>query len=219
MRRGLHAWKWLAYLALAFVMAGCAREDGSRIIGHWRAERFEMMSLKVPIGPELTISRDTLVAGAEVAVPIAAISQDGSEITLDLPMSFGLTFNLVEDDRMYVDLPLVDRIYYRRVPQGTQPVLAPVAAAAPVPEPAPVVALKTAPVVANAAPISFPVSSVYANALEAVRHGDHDMAVRLLHRAFEEGGVRPAEVQAAPEWLALRDDVRFQVLVARYEGK
>lgn len=204
-------------LALALLTAGCAREDGSKIIGQWRAERFQVMSLKVPIGPELSISRDTLKAGEEIAVPIGGISQAGSEITLDLPMSFGLTFHLEGDDRMYVDLPFVERIYYQRVPALAMAQAAPVVAAAPV-----AVAHRPAPVVTPvAAPAPDPVpapaaASVYASALGAARSGDHDAAVRLLHRAFEEKEVRPAEVQGAPEWVALRDDVRFQVLVARY---
>lgn len=207
--------KAFVWIALALLMTGCAREDGSKIIGQWRAERFQVMSLKVPIGPELTISRDMIRAGADVAVPIDAISQDGSEITLDLPLYFGLTFNLVDDDRMYVDLPLIERIYYRRV---SVPV-APIVAAAPhhsAPAPAPVPAPKPVAVPVPD-PVSAPVAaSVYSSALAAARSGDHDSAVRLLHRAFEEEGIRSADVQGASEWSALRDDVRFQVLVARY---
>lgn len=211
-------------LSLALLTTGCGREDGSKIIGQWRAERFQVMSLKVPIGPELTISRDMLKAGAEVAVPIGGISQDGSEITLDLPLYFGLTFNLVDDDRMYLDLPLVERIYYRRVPAQAQmqPAVT-VTSTAVAHRPAPVPALAPAPMtapapVALAVPVPV-VASIYSSALAAARSGDHDAAVRLLHRAFEGEGIRSADVRAAPEWSALHDDVRFQALVARYSDQ
>ncbi|MGI4842313.1 MAG: TPR end-of-group domain-containing protein [Janthinobacterium lividum] len=213
MRCALLPWTRLLLAGLVLATAGCAREDGSKIIGHWRAERFQVMSLKLPIGPELTISRDTLKAGSELTVPIEAITQDGDEITLDMPMHVGLSFQFVDDDRMYVDVPFIDRIYYRRVdrPAGL--------AARPAQPPAPASAPQTdvaeqAPA-AGAAP-AFSQPDSYALALDAARRGDQDTAVRMLHRAFQEGSARAAEVQSRSEFDGLRDDVRFQALLARH---
>ncbi|WP_369090737.1 hypothetical protein [Massilia sp. X63] len=202
---------------LVLVTAGCAREDGGKIIGRWRAERFEVMSLRLPIGPELTISRDKLVAGSELAVPIDAIEQDGDAITLNLPMHVGLSFQFVDDNRMYVDLPLVDRIYYRRVDGPAAQ-----AAALPVHPSVPGPAAQAHP--ARQAPAASAVPAVtqadsYAVALDAARRGDDDTAVRMLHRAFQDGSARISEVHSRAEFDGLRDDVRFHALLARYSGQ
>lgn len=204
----------LLLAGLVLANAGCAREDGSKIIGHWRAERFQVMSLKLPIGPELTISRDTLVAGTELKVPIEAITQDGDEITLDMPMHVGLSFKFMDNDRMYVDLPFIDRIYYRRV-DGAR-IQAEALSAQPT---APVNVPQASPMrqasVTDAAPAATPTDS-YAIALDAARRGDHDTAVRMLHHAFQDGSVRVTEVQSSSAFDGLRDDVRFQAPLARH---
>ena len=102
-------------IVLGLALAGCAKEDGSRIVGKWRAERFEMMSFKLPVGPELEITRNELSTGSEVSIPISAITQVGDNVTLETTGSIGLTFHFVEPDRMYFELPVVGRVYYRRV--------------------------------------------------------------------------------------------------------
>lgn len=209
----------LLALALAGTLPGCAREDGSRLLGHWRAERFELMGLKLPIGPELNITRDQLSgAGGELALPIAGITQDDDEVTVDTEANIGLTFYFVEPDRMYVKLPLVERIYYRRV-----------AAQAAAPQPAPVEppraqarASTAAPQPRVAAPAPLPAPAVpgeraYGHALAALEAGDDDSALRYLHQAFEDGFKGAARVANAPEFGRLRGDIRFQVLLARYQ--
>lgn len=213
MRCALLPWTRLLLAGLVLAIAGCAREDGSKIIGHWRAERFQVMSLKLPIGPELTISRDTLKAGSELTVPIEAITQDGDEITLDMPMHVGLSFQFVDDDRMYVDVPFIDRIYYRRVDRSAGAAARP--AQPPAPASAPQSDVATQAPADGAAPAFSPPDS-YAIALEAARRGDQDTAVRMLHRAFQEGSARAVEVQSRSEFDGLREDVRFQALLARH---
>ena len=213
-----------AALAMALVLAiqGCAKQDGSRILGHWRAERLAVMSLKLPVGPELHITRDRLAsADNEIALPIATITQDGDEVTLETA-PVGLSFHFVEPDRMYVELPFVGKIYYRRVAdtppeaaaQGPAPaaqasVPAPAAPAAPVrpvAEPAPV------------APTAAPGEQYYHQALASARQGDDDGALRHLHRAFGAGFSGAGRVAASPEFAHLRTDVRLQVLLSRYAG-
>jgi hypothetical protein len=216
----------LLALVLACTMQGCAREDGSRLLGHWRAERFEVMGLKLPIGPALHITRDKLASdGGELMLPIAGITEDDDEVTVDTEANIGLTFYFVEPDRMYVKLPFVERIYYRRVSaQADLPAAHTPAAAstsplpaeraqghAPVALPAPAVA---APV--PLAPPAAPGALAYGQALAAVRAGDDDRALRDLHEAFEQGFTGAAQVADAPQFARLRGDVRFQVLLARY---
>lgn len=196
----------LLALVLACTMQGCARGDGSRLLGHWRAERFEVMGLKLPIGPELRITRDKLAGGGgELMLPIAGITEDDDEVTVDTEANIGLTFYFVEPDRMYVKLPLVERIYYRRVSAQADLPAAPASAAA----------SQVVPPVPQALPAA-PGALAYSQALAAVSAGDDDRALRDLHQAFEQGFTGAAQIAEAPQFARLRGDVRFQVLLARY---
>jgi hypothetical protein len=211
-------------MALALAVQGCAREDGSRILGHWRAERFAVMSLKLPVGPELHITRDRLAsADNALALPISAITQDDDEVTLETAGAIGLSFHFVEPDRMYVELPFVGKIYYRRVadtpPEAVAQGSAP-AAQASVPAPAaPAAPVRPVAETAPAAPAAAPGEQYYHQALASAREGDDDGALRHLHRAFGAGFSGAGRVAVSPEFAHLRTDVRFQVLLSRYNGE
>jgi hypothetical protein len=212
-------------IALALAMQGCAREDGSRILGHWRAERVAFMALKLPLGPELHITRDRLAsADGELALAITAITQEDDEVTLDTQANIGLTFHFVEPDRMYVELPLLDKIYYRRIVDNTpKPVAQRVAAPGrPASVPASTVPAAPARPVAEPAPASSAAGlgeQYYDQALVSARQGDDDSALHQLHRAFGAGFTGAERVAATPEFAHLRTDVRFQVLLSRYAGR
>lgn len=214
-------------MTMALLLQGCAKQDGSRIIGHWRAERFELMGLKLPLGPELEITRTMLATGeAGVQVPLIGLSEDDDEVTLETEANIGLSFHFVEADRMYVEVPFFDRIYYRRVAAAPAHGAPGPAAVAPPPAapPAPVAAAAAPPPVAKAAP-SLPAadapaswSAAYEAARAAARDGDDDAAVRQLYQAYSDGWRDGAHAVAAPEFARLRDDVRFQVLLVRLKG-
>lgn len=216
-------------VALALLVQGCAKEDGSRIFGHWRAERFEVAGLKLPVGPELHIAPHMLSsAGGDLQLPITGMSEEDDEVTLDTEASIGITFHFVESDRMYVELPFMDRIYYRRVPAGAASVAAPaparagaVAVAAPAAQVTPAVPQAAAPAALPASEtpdLSAPGVAAYDAALSAARAGDDDQAVRHLYQAYHDGLRDSARIASAPEFGRLRSDVRFQVLLARFKG-
>jgi len=220
MRRRLLVRKALLGI-LALMLSACAREDGSRILGTWRAERMEVMSFKLPVGPELRIGRDELRTGDDIRLPIAAITQDGDEVTLDTESMIGMTFYFVDADRMYLDLPLIGHIYYRRVDEslagGTvndsatarQPAPAAVRQA----DPPPQVSAVPPPVRDTVAPAY---SEDYRQALALLRERDRDGAVRSLNRAFGNGFRDTGLLARTPEFDVLKDDVRYQALLARY---
>ena len=111
--------RYLLQLALFFSfilgLSGCAKEDGSKILGHWRAERVKLMSLNIPIGPEFVITKDELVAlETDLHIPIKSISQNGNEVVLNVPVGLGLSFYFDGPDRMYFDVPFAGKIYYQR---------------------------------------------------------------------------------------------------------
>lgn len=221
-------------VVLGLALAGCAKEDGSRIVGRWHAERFEVMSLKLPVGPKLEITRKELSTGSEVRIPIAAITQDGDEVTLETDGAIGLTFVFVESDRMYFELPVVGRIYYRRINPSAVAVAAsaianddvgrkmvivpptlvaaPRAQAAQPPLPEPVEAIG-----ARQLAVQEPAfAKDYAQALALARQGDRDGAIRCLFDAFIHGFRDVALLAATPEFDILASDVRYQALLARY---
>jgi hypothetical protein len=208
-------------IVIGLALAGCAKEDGSRIVGKWRAERFEVMSLKLPVGPELEITPHELSTASDVRVPISAITQDGEAVTLETEL-IGLTFNFVEPDRMYIALPIIGRIYYRRVnvvpaavavPPSPVPVSRAQRAPLPLPEP------QAAALAGQSADEEPPYAKDYAQALALVRQGDHDGAVRCLHDAFKHGFRDVAQLAATAEFDSLKPDVRYQALLARYSIK
>jgi hypothetical protein len=214
-------------IALGLLLSGCAKEGQRSIVGKWRAERFEVMSLKLPIGPELDISSASVRTGSDITIPISEIKQDGNEVTLETDL-IGLTFYFVDDDRMYVHLPVIGQIYYQRVGDqarsGSAPAPVPAqrrASIAPVANPEPALPPqygKTQQV--QQAPDAEPAYyQPYEHARTLVRQGDYDGAVRSLHAAFSQGFRDTARLDQTPEFDVLKGDVRYQALVVRYGGQ
>ncbi|QEZ44883.1 hypothetical protein [Cupriavidus oxalaticus] len=104
-----------AILAAAVLLA-CGKSDGNRILGHWRAERFASQGISVPMGPEFEITPHAVRSpDGEIEIPISAITAKGDQVTLEGPLSIGLSFHFEEADRISLDLPFVGKLYYRRV--------------------------------------------------------------------------------------------------------
>jgi hypothetical protein len=214
-------------IVLGLVLAGCAKEDGSGIIGKWRAERVDVMSLKLPLGPEFEITPTKVAMGDDISIPIASITQHGNEVTLDTDSLIGMTFYLVEPDRMYLELPLVGRIYYQRMKgQAIATVTsAPAKAAPPVPAPAVTSAPPAPPQPAAveqqaAAGVNEPgYAQDYAQARSLVKQRDLDGAVRSLNDAFKHGFRDIAQLNNTREFGVLKEDVRYQALIERYAGQ
>jgi len=220
----------LVAMTMALLLQGCAKEDGSRIIGHWRAERFELMGLKLPLGPELEIT-PTMLAVSETGVrlPLTGLSEDDDEVTLETDANIGLSFRFVEADRMYVEVPFIDRIYYRRLAGNlADAATAPEAVAVPKPtaaavDPATLAGIAPQRSVAKAAalqpsPLLAAWSAAYDAARSAARDGDDDAAVRHLYQAYHDGWRDSAIAARTPEFARLQADVRFQALLARLNG-
>jgi hypothetical protein len=224
----------LAHIVLLVVagtaMGGCAREDGSAILGKWRAERLEVMSLKLPVSPELDITRNNVAAGNGINIPVAAITQKGNEVTLDTDSMIGMTFFFEGTDRMYLKVPVMGKIYYRRVaapPPAPVAMVAPIAAApaaavpvvptppAAVPPPVPIAVSGIEPVVGPAVVLA-PYDADLAQARALVRQGDINGGVRSLRNAFQHGFRDVALLRHTPEFAVLNDDVRYQALLVRY---
>ena len=136
-------------LLLATLLTACGRDDGQRILGHWRADRLQVQSVSLPMGPEFVVTpRELMSAEGDIRIPISSIEAEGEVVTLGAPFGIGLSFYFESADRIYFDMPLAGRVYFQRVADAVQPAranpapapqaLAPLAAPAPAPTPAPV---------------------------------------------------------------------------------
>jgi predicted secreted protein len=103
-------------LLLVIGLATCAKPDGSRILGHWRAEQLQIQSIGVPMGPDFVLNRHELTAvEGDLHIPITSLTEAGDTVTVEAPFGISLSFTFESADRMYFDLPLVGRIHYRRI--------------------------------------------------------------------------------------------------------
>lgn len=136
-------------LLLATLLTACGRDDGQRILGHWRADRLQVQSVSLPMGPEFVVTpRELMSAEGDIRIPISSIEAEGEVVTLGAPFGIGLSFYFESADRIYFDMPLAGRVYFQRVADAVQPAranpapapqalapLAPPAPAAPAPKP------------------------------------------------------------------------------------
>lgn len=103
-------------LVFALGLSSCSKVDGTRIFGHWHADRFKLQGLYIPIGPDIVITEHELhVLETDIHVPIESISEKGNEVVVNLPASLGLSFYFEDANRMFFDVPLAGKIYYQRV--------------------------------------------------------------------------------------------------------
>ncbi|HRF11923.1 MAG TPA: hypothetical protein PLR37_07295 [Candidatus Accumulibacter phosphatis] len=263
----------VALLACAIALASCSEEvgDGAKIQGHWRAERFKLQSLNLPIGPELVFTAHELhVLGADVQVPIFSFSEKGNEVVVEVPVGpagVGLSFYFEGQDRMYFDVPLGGKIYYQRLSDTRQiatPGHAQEAKAATViasatkafaadfqveREPTPPRQTVGIPI-STAAPDLVPLDLVrqaqvkmdgnnlseaealllqakaldgehpmvdYHLAILRTRQADGDAGIRHLNDAFRHGFRAFTLLDANPDFVVLKSDVRYEALISRYK--
>jgi hypothetical protein len=213
----------LAVLGAGLLMA-CGKPDGERIFGHWRAERLQLQGLSVPMGPEFVVSRTELRSmDGEVRIPIASVTADGDAVTLDMPLGLGLQFQFDGADRVAFDMPLVGKIYYRRVSDVVQvaqppvplPVVVPPVVAAPPVTPTVAHTPRTPSSAIELPPRDDPMRD-YNLCIARVRQGDTDGAVRSLRDAFQHGFRDFALLEGSPDLAPLKNDPRYIALVTRY---
>ncbi len=180
-------------LLLATLLTACGRDDGQRILGHWRADRLQVQSISLPMGPEFVVTpRELMSAEGDIRIPISSIEADGDVVTLGAPFGIGLSFYFEGADRIYFDVPLAGRVYFQRVADAVQPARANPApaplAAAPAARPAPAPAAPP-PAVATPTPAaSVPQPAAEAPArgastVDLIRQAEHKIAANALAEA------------------------------------
>ncbi len=105
------------FITLLLAVTACGqRTDPNTIEGHWVADNFRIQGIKLPIGPDLFISKDSLGFGTSLtSVQLNGIGANGSEVTLKTQYGLDIVFAFENNDRMYFTVPFSgDRIYYQR---------------------------------------------------------------------------------------------------------
>jgi len=224
-------------VACGLMLAACSRQDRPSIIGHWQAERASIFSALLPVGPDIVISEQAVsVPGTEARIPLNGITRKDDETVLELPYGVGVTFIFDGPDRIHLDAPVLGKIYYLRVHDAvaaqTAPkqdagaqAAAPVVASAVVPAavqtqrpslPAVQVASASLGEHAPEAPPRPVRPSAFDQAVLAARQGDQDSAIDHLNEALKQGMRGLDKIDATPEFASLREDVRYQALLAHY---
>lgn len=114
--------RWAAWAGLATVLAilaltGCSRVKDNDILGRWQAERLHVLSLALPIGPEIEITPHELIStDTGLRMPILSVTRSGDEFIVNTVGGLGLIFRFEAADRMSFELPVVGTIRYLRKP-------------------------------------------------------------------------------------------------------
>lgn len=100
----------------AALLAACSRRSDVSLIGHWQAERVSIYSATLPVGPDIVVKEDRISSPSTgIDLPIKNIEHKGGEATVDFDYGVGVTFYFDGPDRLHITVPLIGKVYYRRV--------------------------------------------------------------------------------------------------------
>lgn len=174
---------------LLAVLAACSKEeDNARILGHWRAERVQVQSISLPVGPEFVVTpRELTSAEGEIRFPISSFKSKDNAVTLEMPLGIGLSFYFETADRIYFEMPVAGRVYYQRVkeiPQTARATPAHQTATAPIVPPvqAPVSVPPTVPAAAPQ-PALAPATPLDSRSVDLIRQAELKLASNALFEA------------------------------------
>ena len=107
-------WLYIFVFALVLAIAGCSKPDPTIILGSWRAQSFQLESLKLPISPSFEVTRNELILKSPDGVlvqkiPLNAIRAEGKNIELEFKNGFGVSVEFIVEsrDRIHFIVPIV----------------------------------------------------------------------------------------------------------------
>ncbi len=254
----------VAFLLFFLILVSCAPRDASKLYGHWRAERYKLEGVRLPMGPDFHISQSELVSfDGHVRIPISSIDVDGPEYTINIPAGVGLAFKFEGDDRISFALPFTgDKVLFERIKIVSNTAAAAKSNESPT-NSAPVLATSTGSAsgimrdvsVKNRSEIQQQLPNVaraeidhaivairdqrfadaeyilrdaqakygkfaefdYHLAVSSSRQNNIDGAIRHLSEAFTHGFRSFSLLENSDEFAAIRSDVRYGALIARYK--
>ncbi len=236
----------LVGVVFALILNACNKPDGSRILGHWRAEKLSVQGLSIPIAPELLISRNQLRSpDGTFEIFISSIKEDDNKVVLGIPMGLGLSFQFVSSDRISFEVPLVGtKIFYQRIgsvtsidepqqtgsqsavqsnlstvtksPQTKQASVTQVDSSQNFEKKNDMVRPKASETIITDQRKNIDPISYYNQSIHYMRLGDSNEAVRSLRDAFEYGFRDFNSIEESKDFVPLKNDPRFIALITRY---
>ncbi|MCA0325795.1 MAG: hypothetical protein LCH89_09360 [Proteobacteria bacterium] len=111
-----HICRYLLVLATGCMLWACAKPDPTVILGNWKADAFAIDSLKVPIAPNIEVTRNQLILKtpdglALQALSLSAIRAERNTIELEIKDALGvsLVFTIENPGRIHFKVPFVNR--------------------------------------------------------------------------------------------------------------
>lgn len=245
MRRSIRVAARMGWLLLVCALASCSKPNPERIFGQWEAEKLQVSSLTIPMGPQFSIGPNEIVSlDGSIRIPVSAITAKDDTVTLKIPAGIGLSFHFEGANRIFFELPFVDRIYFNRVidtpkitaqvkatptpPPATQPATPPVQPPHADSTPARLIALAEKEMAekrfATAEAFLAQGKQLFASdplldytyVLLRVNQGKPDDAIRHLEDALKHGFRTFNLLETSPLLAELRNDSRYSALIARY---
>lgn len=231
--------------ALIFLISGCSSEkDHIKIFGHWKAERLQIQSLHIPMGPDFFISTEKITSlDGEISIPISSFSVKEDSVIVNVPLGLGFDFHFVSKDRIYFDAPFFGKIYFYRVNESTPIEKKPSVAPSPsvsssslphdrqveTPQLEKLINLAENKLIQGklievedtllTAQNNFgqlPLIDYYFAKLR-IRQNNQDAALQHLKTAFQNGFRQFSLLNNNPDFISIKNDPRYVALVAKYQ--
>lgn len=101
-------------MAASVMLAACSKPDPTVILGKWKADSFALDSLKIPLAPNIEVTRSQLILEAPdgshlQAFDLSAIraDKDGIELELKDGLGMSLAFKVESASRIHFRVPFV----------------------------------------------------------------------------------------------------------------
>jgi len=107
---------WALLLVVGWLLAACTLIQPYReIFGSWRAEQLSIGGIGLSVSPSLQFEAGRAVIGGR-PTKVESYSREGNRVTVQLEGALSLNFEMQGKDAMILEVPLVGKVRYTRVP-------------------------------------------------------------------------------------------------------
>ena len=96
------------------MLAACSTPDPTIILGRWRADSFAFESIKIPIAPNIEVTRNQVILRAPdgsivqgLALSAIRAEKDNIELELKDAMGMSLRFTVESRSRIHFKVPII----------------------------------------------------------------------------------------------------------------
>lgn len=115
--------RWAIVLSTGGMLIACSKPDPTIILGKWKADSFANESLKIPIAPNIEVTRNQLILrtpdGTSIqSLALSAIRAEKDSIELEVKDALGISliFTVESPSRIHFKVPFVgaDITYFKQ---------------------------------------------------------------------------------------------------------